>query len=341
MFDVSVRGEKLVSMYIHCAGKTDIGLVRQANEDSFRLLPNKKLFIVCDGMGGHRAGEVASATACDVITRLYDQNYERLLQDDRLRLPRLFPPSTDVLTKAVRIANHWVHRLSSGDPSLGGMGTTIVAMAVEEDIATILHVGDSRAYRYYDGELQRLTIDHSWAAEIEQSEHVSAEEARRMVNRNVITRALGVRETVEIDVAVRKIVNGDMYILCSDGLCGLVKDDDIRRVVAGGHGDVDGTAGQLIELANNRGGTDNVSVIVVKIAGEVASSTLTEMAAVTIDPEPPESFPAEEEWVIGLDNPSGAGPARQEKSGSRLFSLIAAAVIVVVLAFLFFIVFKG
>lgn len=328
-------------MDILSSGKTDIGLVREANEDSFRLLPQKNLFIVCDGMGGHRAGEVASATACDLITRLYDGNFERLLQDDRLRLPRLFPASTDVLTKAVRIANHWVHRLSSGDPSLGGMGTTIVAAAIEEDIATILHVGDSRAYRYCAGELQRLTIDHSWAAEIEQSEHVSAEEARQMVNRNVITRALGVRETVEIDVAVRKIVSGDIYILCSDGLCGLVKDDDIRRVVAGGHGDVDEIAGQLIELANNRGGTDNVSVIVVKVAGEVQPSTLTEMATVTIEPEPPEFFPIEEEWVANPDDPSGAAVSGSKKSGSRLFPMTAAAIVILALAILLYIVFKG
>ncbi len=328
-------------MDIQCAGKTDIGLVREANEDSFRLLPHKKLFIVCDGMGGHRAGEVASMTACDLIVRLYDEGFDRLLRDDRLRLPRLFPPSTDVLTKAVRIANHWIYHLASGDSSMSGMGTTIVAAAIEEDIITILHVGDSRIYRYNDGILERLTVDHSWAAEIEQAENVSAEEARRMVNRNVITRALGVRETVEIDVGIRKIVSGDFYILCSDGLCGLVKDDDIRRVIAGGHGDVDTIAGQLIELANNRGGTDNVSVIAVKTAGEIGSSALTEMATVTVDPEPPEFFPIEEEWVAGKDDPSGARRSNEKKSGSRLFPMTAAAVIVILLALLFYIVFKG
>ncbi|MDD4052220.1 MAG: Stp1/IreP family PP2C-type Ser/Thr phosphatase [candidate division Zixibacteria bacterium] len=328
-------------MDIQCAGKTDIGLVREANEDSFRLLPHKNLYIVCDGMGGHSAGEVASATACDIIVRLYDQGFERLLQDDHLRLPRLFPPSTDVLTKAVRIANHWIYHLASSDSSMSGMGTTIVAAAIEEDIITILHVGDSRVYRYNDGILERLTIDHSWAAEIEQAEHVSAEEARRMVNRNVITRALGVRETAEIDVAIRKIVSGDTYILCSDGLCGLVKDDDIRRVIAGGHGDVETIAGQLIELANNRGGTDNVSVIAVKTTGEIEPSTLTEMATVTVDPEPPEFFPIEEEWVTGRDNPSGATPPNGKKSGSRLFRVTAAVAIVILLAFLFYMVFKG
>jgi protein phosphatase len=328
-------------MDIHSAGKTDIGLVREANEDSFRLLPQKKLFIVCDGMGGHRAGEVASSTACDLIVRLYDEEFERLLRDDRLRLPRLSPPSTDVLTKAVRIANHWIYHLAGTDPSMGGMGTTIVAAAIEEDVITVLHVGDSRIYRYNDGVLERLTIDHSWAAEIEQTEHVSAEEARRLVNRNVITRALGVRETVEIDVAIRKIVSGDMYILCSDGLCGLVKDDDIRRVIAGGHGDVEAIAGQLIELANDRGGIDNVSVIAVKVTGEIAPSTLTEMPTVTIDPEPSEFLPIEEEWAAGRVGSSGTERPNGGRAKSRLFPITAPAVIIIVLAFLFYMVFKG
>lgn len=327
-------------MDLLCAGKTDIGLVRQANEDSYKILPQRKLFVVCDGMGGHRAGEVASATACDLITRLFDRHFDRLLQDDRLRLPRLFPPSTDVLAKTARIANHWIHRLSIGDPSLGGMGTTVVAAVIEEDILTVLHVGDSRAYRYIEGELQRLTIDHSWAAEIEQTEHVSAEEARRMVNRNVITRALGVRESVEIDVSVRKIVSGDLYVLCSDGLCGLVKDDDIRRVIAGGRGDVDVIAGQLVELANDRGGTDNVTVIVVKVVGEVPASTLTEMPTVTIDAEPPEYFGAEEEWAVGPDNSDQPAPGGK-RPGNRLFPMAAAAVIIAVLAFLFYFILKG
>lgn len=327
-------------MDLLCAGKTDIGLVRQANEDSYRILLQRKLFVVCDGMGGHRAGEVASATACDLITRLFDRHFDRLLQDDRLRLPRLFPPSTDVLAKAARIANHWIHRLSIGDPSLGGMGTTVVAAVVEEDILTVLHVGDSRAYRYIDGELQRLTVDHSWAAEIEQTEHVSAEEARRMVNRNVITRALGVRESVEIDVSVRKIVSGDLYVLCSDGLCGLVKDDDIRRVIAGGRGDVNVIADQLVELANDRGGTDNVTVIVMKVGGEVPASTLTEMPTVTIDAEPPEYFGAEEEWAAGPDNSGQTAPVGQ-RSGNRLFPVAAAAVVIAVLAFLFYFILKG
>lgn len=323
-----------------CAGKTDIGLVRQANEDSYRILAQRGVYIVCDGMGGHRAGEVASATACDLITRLFDRHFDRLLQDDRLRLPRLFPPTTDVLVKATRIANHWIHRLSAGDPELGGMGTTIVAAAVEEDILTVLHVGDSRAYRYADGELQRLTIDHSWAAEIERSEHVSAEEARRMVNRNVITRALGVRESVETDVSIRKIIAGDIYLLCSDGLCGLVKDDDIRRVIAGGRGDVEVIAGQLVELANDRGGTDNVTVIVMKAVGEVASSTLTEMATITIDAEAPEYFPAEEEWAAGPDRPANS-EANRARPGIRLLPFAAAAIVIVVLAFLFYFVLKG
>ncbi len=333
-------GEKPFPMDILSAGKTDIGLVRTSNEDCLKLLPSKNLYIVCDGMGGHSAGEVASAAACDVISRLYDNHFDPLLKDNRLRLPRLFAPSTDVLVKTVRIANHRIFRMAAEDTTRAGMGTTIVAAALEEDVLTILHVGDSRAYRYYGEELSRLTIDHSWAAEIEQSEHVSAEEARRMVNRNVITRALGVRETVEIDVSVRKVVDGDLYILCSDGLCGLVKDDDIRRVVAGCHGEVQSIAGQLIQLAKDRGGTDNITVAALKVVGDPPVSSLTEMDTVTVDAEPSEYFAAEMEWVETMENPAAHSPSAANQSSRRVFPLAAAVIAVAVLSFIFYLILR-
>jgi len=327
-------------MIIKSSGKTDIGLVRNSNEDSITLLPDHKLFVVCDGMGGHNAGEVASSSACDIIGKLYSNFFDRVLGDEQLRLPRIVPPSTDVLIKSVRIANHDIYRRSSANPALSGMGTTIVAVAIEKDILTVLHVGDSRIYRFYNNTLTPLTIDHSWAAELEQSEQITAEEAKNLVNRNVITRALGVKDSVEIDVAVRKIVDDDIYILCSDGLCGFVDDPDIRQVVKSCQGDVDQISSQLIQLANDRGGQDNVSVIALKITGKAETSDLQELATITVEGEPTEYYPAEEGWARSVNDikPPDDPP---ENTGSGFGKFLVVAVFIIAIIAVFYFVYKG
>jgi serine/threonine protein phosphatase PrpC len=331
-------------MDIKFAGKTDVGLVREANEDTIELLPRKNLYIVCDGMGGHNAGEVASRTACQVISTLYDKFYDRLLQDETVRLPRVLPPSTDVLIKAVRIANHTVYRMAAENPSFSGMGTTIVAAAVEKDILTLLHVGDSRIYRYADNTLTPLTIDHSWAAELEQSEQISAEEARNLVNRNVITRALGVKENVEIDVAVRKIAENDIYVLCSDGLCGFVDDSDIKGVVAAANGDLDKTVNQLIQLANDRGGMDNVSVVAFKIAGKIDATDLSKLKTVTVEAEPPDYFEAERQWGATAIDHSKVEPEKPPERKSRKKGgggFLAFSLILIIVVIVFYLIVRG
>jgi len=327
-------------MIIKSAGKTDIGLVRNSNEDSIKLLPDHRLYVVCDGMGGHNAGEVASSSACEIIGKLYSTFFDRLLGDEQLRLPRIVPPSTDVLIKAVRIANHDIYRRSSANPSLSGMGTTIVAVAVEKDILTVLHVGDSRIYRFHKNNLTPLTIDHSWAAELEHSEKISPEEAKNLVNRNVITRALGVKDSVEIDVAVRKIIDDDIYILCSDGLCGFVEDSDIRQVVRGCEGDIDKITSELVQLANDRGGLDNVSVVTLKVAGKVEASDLQELATITVDGEPPEYYGSEEQWAgSAMEIQSPEEPAEESGRGSGKY--LAFAFIIVAIIVVFYFIYRG
>lgn len=330
-------------MEITFAGKTDVGLVREANEDTIQLLPRKNLYLVCDGMGGHNAGEVASRTACQVIATLYDKFYDRLLQEEQVRLPRMFSPSTDVLIKAVRIANHTVYRMAAENPSFSGMGTTIVAAAVEKDILTLLHVGDSRIYRFADNTLTPLTVDHSWAAELEQSEQISAEEARNLVNRNVITRALGVKENVEIDVAVRKIAENDIYIMCSDGLCGFVDDADIKHVVAAAEGDLDKIVDQLIQLANDRGGMDNVSVVAFKITGKIDPTDLSKLKTVTVEAEPPEYFEAERQWGATAIDQSKVEPADlpKPKAQKKGGGLLAFSFILIIVVVVFYLIFRG
>ncbi len=326
-------------MDVISAGKTDIGLVREVNEDAIMLMPEKDLYIVCDGMGGHNAGEVASRSACQVVATLYDQFFDRLLKDEELKLPRVFPPSADVLIKAVRIANHSIYSRSVVNPAYSGMGTTIVAVAIEKDIITILHVGDSRIYRFAENRLTPMTVDHSWAAELEQSENLSAEEARNLVNRNVITRALGVKEDVEIDLAVRKIAPDEMYILCSDGLCGFVENADIEKVVADADGDVEKTVDYLIQLANDRGGMDNVSVAALAVSGKIPSSDYSDLRTVTVEAEPHEYFEGEKQWgQTALDHAkiiASESSKKKERSGKAGLITFVVVLVVVVVALIF------
>lgn len=328
-------------MLIKSAGNTDIGLVRQLNEDSFRIWEDQNLYIVCDGMGGHSAGEVASQTACDLISGLYKNNFDQLLQDERLHLPRIFPSSTDVLIKSVRIANHRIFTKALQDPAMAGMGTTIVATAIEEDIITLLHVGDSRIYRFYNDRLIPLTTDHSWAAELEETEEITAEEAKQRVNRNVITRALGIKRAVDIDVAVRRLIEGDLYIICSDGLCGLVDDPNIEQVVAGCNRDIDKIVEQLIELANSWGGTDNVSVIALRIDGKTTDSQLSEMNTITVDAESEDYFEAEEEWAEKVEEATKNEENSPGETQTSMLPMLATFIGLVFIALIFYLIFKG
>ena len=330
-------------MIVKSAGKSDLGLVRKVNEDYIRLLPENNLFIVCDGMGGHNAGEIASMTACDIITALYTTFYDRLLGDEQLRLPRVFPPSTDVLVKAVRIANHTIFRQAAENPSLAGMGTTIVAAAIEKDIVTLLHVGDSRIYRFFDNTLTPLTVDHSWVAELEQSEQITAEEARTLVNRNVITRALGVRENVEIDVSVRKIAENEIFLMCTDGLCGFVEDSEIKHVVASCGADLERLVTELVRMANDRGGLDNVSVVALRVTGKIDPSDLPKLKTVTVEAEPPDYLEAERQWgttaVVYMKEKHPSGES--EEIGKSPTKFIAFSVVVILIVIVLYLILKG
>jgi serine/threonine protein phosphatase PrpC len=331
-------------MVIQSAGKTDIGLVRKLNEDYYKIDDDRQLYIVCDGMGGHNAGEVASFTAAEMVSGLYGNHFDELVEDEALNLPRMLPPTADVLTKAVRIANHHVFRRAQADEGLSGMGTTIVACALQDDILSVLHVGDSRVYRLFEDTLTPLTTDHSWVTELEQQGGVSAEDAKALVNRNVITRALGVKDKVDIDIAIRRVVDGDVYILCSDGLCGFAEDDEIETAVRECDGNINKIVDTLVQMANERGGADNVTVIALSVSGKVGESEFSEILPITIEGEPDEYFVGEEEWAekVVLDPvPQDGGQEGKVSGGSKGRSLATAAAIIVFLFIVFYFVFRG
>lgn len=285
-----------MSMVCKSAGKTDKGLVRPGNEDTLHIDKKNNVYAVYDGMGGHQAGEVASMTASEIMNVSFNHFKEQLLEENSLNIGRSFPESGDLLIKSIRLANREIHNQSSNDSSLAGMGTTVVAVALEQDYMSIAHVGDSRAYKITEKNLIPLTIDHSWVQELQDSQGISINEAEVSVGKNVITRALGVRKDVEVDFRLIKVQPGDKFMLCSDGLCGFADDDEIFDVIKTGGGDIVRIADSLVKMANDRGGMDNVTIIVLEVV-DVKESPLEPADLVTIPQESVELLAAEDKWL--------------------------------------------
>ena len=241
---------------VQLASKTDVGQVRQANEDScetWRFDDGAHLLVVADGMGGHKGGATASRTAIEAIGETFGSGVSGR--------------ASDTLGQAVVAANERVWGLAQEDPELEGMGTTVVAFHLDaKRRGTVAHVGDSRAYRYRNGRLEPLTTDHSVVAEMQRRGLLSADEAAVHPRRNEILRSVGVLPDVEVEVADVEVLGGDRYVLCSDGLSGVVKDDEIATIVQ--TNSPNEAVDALIALANERGGPDNITVQILAIPAD-------------------------------------------------------------------------
>jgi serine/threonine protein phosphatase PrpC len=266
---------------------TDPGRRRRQNEDSHVVSP--PLFAVADGMGGARAGELASQIAVEAMRAEADSDGE------------------ERVANLIREANRRVFVRSHEDAAVSGMGTTMTAAFVEDDgTVTIGHVGDSRAYRLRGDRLEQLTDDHSLVAELVRSGRLSAEEAEGHPQRSVITRAVGTDPEVNVDVFTVPGEPGDLFLICSDGLTDMVDDDEIQRVLSEGRGDLEATARELVGRANERGGEDNITVVFFELEeGEPIADdedTLTEADGVPVvsiaeDGDGPQALPTAQEQV--------------------------------------------
>jgi len=243
-------------------GDTHVGLVRSINEDNFRLIEGRNTIVLCDGMGGHAAGEVASLKAVETVAAflLLDPGANRV-KLPVLALPELSAEAVD-LVQSVRLANRRVFIAAKSQRSMHGMGTTLVTVRFSDGQVIVCHVGDSRAYRFAGGNLSPLTIDHSLLAEWKSRGEISEEDERNFPERNIITRALGTRASVAVDVCAMPAEKGDWYVLCSDGLCGYVDDRTIAQVIGQCHPDLELAVQRLIGVANEAGGQDNVTVAI-------------------------------------------------------------------------------
>ena len=257
----------LLSEALEIVVRTDPGMVRGHNEDAVFANPNLGLVILADGMGGYNAGEVASGMATVYLST-------ELENDFSLRLPHEIDEASGELhgrrCLAARIAaiNASIHAAAESQPQYAGMGTTLVMALFSDDAVTVAHLGDSRLYRLRDGAFCALTRDHSFLQEQIDCGAISVEDARFSQNKNLVTRALGVDPVVEAEIHEYPVAPGDLYLLCSDGLNDMVEDEQIGTTLRMLSDNLDLAATQLIQMANNNGGRDNVSIILVKILRE-------------------------------------------------------------------------
>ncbi|MDH3616837.1 MAG: Stp1/IreP family PP2C-type Ser/Thr phosphatase [Gammaproteobacteria bacterium] len=243
---------------------TDTGRVREHNEDAIGSLPDIGLMVVADGMGGYNAGEVASGIAIQIVTELATIGAGREEGDEIDPHSGLMRQSI-VLRDAVYRANKIIYQTAQSQTHCEGMGTTIVACMFCDNKVSIAHVGDSRAYRMRGGQLDQITLDHSLLQELVDRGFYSEEEAQRSTNRNYVTRALGVEPTVEVEVNEHEVLPDDIYLLCSDGLPDMVEDDDIHLTISTFNASLEVVGQQLVDLANDHGGRDNISVMLAQV----------------------------------------------------------------------------
>lgn len=249
-------------MNFTACGKTDTGQTRANNEDSFYLDEKLGLLVVADGMGGHASGEKASSLAVNVI-KDYFQGTPKKLRN----LEPHFSESTNRLSEAISLANQAVFETSQSSPQYKGMGTTVAAVLLTGNKLSIAHIGDSRVYLIRAGNIHQLTDDHSIVNEQVKREIITKEQATHSEMKNILTKALGIRQDMEADLDELTVFGNDILFLCSDGLSNMVTDDDALDIICE-KPDCAAACDKLVQTANNNGGKDNITVIVGCIQNE-------------------------------------------------------------------------
>ena len=288
-------------MNVHVGSATDIGQVREANEDSYLVVA--PLYAVADGMGGHRGGEVASSLALETVQQLFERQ-EGTLADQ------------------VTQANRTVYDRSQSDRSVSGMGTTLTAALIDGNTVHLVHVGDSRAYLLRDGHLTQLTEDHTLVHRMVMEGEITAEEAETHPHRSILTRALGVDQSVQVDEGDVRIESGDRLLLCTDGLTGMVPEEQITEVMLGS-ADPQEAVDRLVKVANRAGGIDNITAVVLDFDENRSGRGATKEASIphqsAVERPVPEAAPAERSDIttVGAAIPEPLPKNSASRSGPR------------------------
>ncbi|MBE9564770.1 MAG: Stp1/IreP family PP2C-type Ser/Thr phosphatase [Proteobacteria bacterium] len=254
---MSLKGKLLLH------GQTDVGSVRDHNEDAIGCDENIGLAVLADGMGGHRGGEMASAITVSTVLETVTEKLKKLKTGDTDDETGYSVESL-VVHEAVTLANKNVHDSSEANAQYRGMGTTVVVTLFYDNRFTVAHVGDSRLYRLRDMELEQVTRDHSLMQELIDRGFYTPEQARNSLNKNLVTRAIGIDASVVIDIQEDIAMVDDLYLLCSDGVTDMIEDHLIKTAMLDNFDDLDKAATEIIRLANEHGGKDNISALLIK-----------------------------------------------------------------------------
>jgi serine/threonine protein phosphatase PrpC len=265
-------------MHIEALGQTDVGKKRDHNEDYLLLEPELGLYVVCDGMGGHAAGEVASEHAATTVHRVIGENRPILDAFKEKDSPETREKLIGLVEKSVQQACGEIFNMAQGDSGQHGMGTTLIMMLVVGDKGLMGHVGDSRLYMTRQGQIHQLSEDHSYCTEMIKRGKMTREQARNSPYANVITRAVGIQESVQVDTLLFDILPGDTFLLCSDGLCGYTEDpNELAEFLSTPEHDT--LPQKLIDLANERGGKDNITAVIVRGVSDADDKEVEEARA--------------------------------------------------------------
>ena len=261
-------------MKLIAAGRTNVGMKRSHNEDNHALAPDENFYVVADGMGGHACGEVASQMAVDAMVEFFRLTSKDEEQTWPFKEERNLKYEENRLVASIKLANRRIYESAQQNPSQHGMGTTIVGALFTNNGAYIGHCGDSRAYRFRDGKIEQLTSDHSLLNDYLKAHTLTQEEIDNFPHKNVIVRALGMKEFVKVDVSRLQPKPNDLYMLCSDGLSGMVPDEEMNILVQeflqdpARTNDVEAICDALIDRANKNGGNDNVTTTCIKLVAD-------------------------------------------------------------------------
>ena len=249
------------------------GMVRTHNEDSIFVDGDAGLAVLADGMGGYSAGEVASGIAVNVISGGMLPELASGRELSKVDIGSGLTHAALILQQQIALANKGIYEAAQARPECAGMGTTLVAAVFYANRVSIGHIGDSRCYRLRGDKLEQLTHDHSLLQEQIDSGMLTPEQAKYSLNKNLVTRALGIEAVVPADIAEYRVEADDIYVLCSDGLTDMVEADAVRDVVVAKRGDLAQAAAELIDIANQNGGRDNISVVLIRVPAEFLPSS--------------------------------------------------------------------
>lgn len=254
-----------MALRLRYAGNTHVGMKRNHNEDNLCVVADENLYMVADGMGGHAAGEIASQMAVETVADFFRET----AKDEEVTWPYKMEKGKryeeNRLAAGIKLANLRIHEMGVTNPEKKGMGTTLAALCFSGNTAYVGHVGDSRIYRLRGDELFQVTEDHSLLNDYIKMKDLTEKEIEDFPHKNVIVRALGMKETVQVDVCHEEPQDQDLYLLCSDGLNGMITDDHMGDLLRQNRHDLELACSKLIQAANDNGGTDNVTVVLVEV----------------------------------------------------------------------------